>query len=227
MIIWSLVMMVFLTGCAAVPQGRNGANKQLLLRDIERAAMQNELYRAEQLTKAALKKYPHDEEFEKIMAQLLDHEIAREKSIFGQSKPPEDLEAKQKSSEAQIWLDRAETLLSLRQYDQALLAAEKVFLYAPDNIKASHLVDKIKDRAYQEGKSDTLYLKKMAEDEIRERIEKYREQAEQWIQQGRWGAAKLTVEKILLLVPEDQEALQLYDEIRTQTENQFEKRKAL
>ena len=50
--------------------------------------------------------------------------------------------------------------------------------------------------------------------EVEQRVREYHKQAQIWLNQGRTGAARLAVEKILLLSPEDKDALELYEKIR-------------
>lgn len=209
-----LILVIAFMGCQALsykamtPKGRGE-------QEARRMLQAGELYRARQMTTKILEKDPANDSAQRLMAQILDREIAREKEAF-EPEAIEEYTGKEKADAARVWLDRSKTLLSIRQYEEAVLAAEKVFLYDPDNSEASRLMDEIKEKAYQEGKSDLLFLKRTTEDEIRGRVENYRKQARLWVQAGKWGAAKLAVEKILFLVPEDREALALYEKIRAQ-----------
>ncbi|MBI3306623.1 MAG: hypothetical protein HYZ84_02285 [Candidatus Omnitrophica bacterium] len=205
------LLVMALMGCQVLSHSEV---KSQNVQDARRAFEAGELYEARRITKSVLEKKPGDETAQKLMAQIIDQEIAREKEAF-EPKAIEEFTKNEKLDEAKIWLDRSKTLLSIRQYGEALLAAEKVFLYDPENSEASRLIDEIKQKAHREGKSDLLFLKHNAEDEIRGRVETYRKQARQWVADGKWGAARLAVEKILLLVPEDKEALRLYEQIRT------------
>jgi len=120
--------------------------------------------------------------------------------------------------EIKTWLERSETLFQSKQYDLALFAAEKVFLYDSTHAKASQMIDKIKRQALKEGKADILFLNQMYEEEISDRLTRYRDQAQAFFQEGQLGRAKYTVEKILLLEPDDPKALRLYQEILSNDE---------
>lgn len=209
-----ITLVLALIGCQALSHNEakpvTGAEPE-----ARRMFAAGELYQARQLTRKILEKNPSNKSAQKLMAQIIDREIAREKEAF-EPKAAEEFTYKEKADEARVWLDRSKTLFSIGRYEEAILAAEKVFLYDPDNLEASRLMDEVREKARREGKSDLLFLKRSAEDEIRERLETYRKQAKRWIREGKWGMAKLTVEKILLLVPEDREALGLYEKIRAQ-----------
>ena len=76
------------------------------------------------------------------------------------------------------------------------------------------MIDEIKRSAIREGKQESIILKKMHQEEIGIRIKTYTEQAQKWLAAGQVGAARLAVEKILLLDPENPTALKMYDEIK-------------
>ena len=84
------------------------------------------------------------------------------------------------------------------------------------------MIDEINQRAVKEGKKGSLIRNRVVESEIQDRIQQYRTQAKQWIRSGQWGAARLAVEKILLLMPEDKEGLGLQGQIRQHNKSQSE-----
>lgn len=201
--------------------------KERLLLAAREALASEEYYRARMLTRQVLEMEPGDEMAEKLMAQILDEEIARQKEAF-ENKAPEELIPEERAQQVKTWVERAEAFYAHNQYEQALLAAEKVFLYDSDNQQASRLIDQIRQAALRDGKGEVLILKQMAQDEIRDRVGRYRTQAKAWMQAGQWGAARLAVEKILLLSPQDPEALKLYEQIKAHRKlNQRETGKAL
>ena len=216
---WVIVAML-VSGCAVRAdrlggnEYENAKNPQAFLREAEQALEAGEYYRARKMTAAYLKNNPTDGDAQILMAQILDREISSQKELL-ESEAKEELTPDERSSVIRTWIERARALLNLRQYDQAVLAAEKVFLYDAENGEASRLIDEIKAQAYREGKKDGVALSEMRREEIQLRIKQYRLQAEQWIEKGQWGAARLTVEKILLLQPEDQTALRLLKEIKS------------
>ena len=213
-ILFLFLPLSMMTGCANnTPTVSLTDPKSNLLDQARRSLEEGKFFDARQMVETVLKKHPHDAEAERLMSEIMDQEIARQKMVF-EADTVEDLTSDEKVEAVKTWLERGESFLNLRQYDEALLAAEKVFLYDPQNIKASQMIDRIKQQAYREGKADGLILNQMVEGEIQERISRYRQQAKDWIQIGRWGAARLAVEKILLLMPEDPEALKLYEKIK-------------
>ena len=204
---------ITLTGCSVFGH-RSGLQEPASLAEAREMAEAGELYEAKKFTTKFIQQHPTDSEAQELMAQILDKEISRQKEIF-ETKPIEEFTSQEKSNEIQTWLERAQALLQLKQYDQALLAAEKVFQYDAENAKASRLIDDIRAHAYKEGKKDSLVVSQMVHGEIEERVEQYRKQAEDWIEKGQWGAARLAVEKILLLEPEDRDALKLQEKIQS------------
>ena len=95
------------------------------------------------------------------------------------------------------------------EYDEALEAAEKVFSFQPENAEASRLVDQIRQAATKDGRAEVLVRNKIAKDENEERVRIYLTQARKALQEGRVGTARLTLDKILLLDPENEEALKM------------------
>ena len=172
-----------------------------------------ELYRARKMTRQYLERKPKDPEAQKLMAEIIDREIVRHKELFDK-KVMEELSEDEISGEARTWLERAKALMEVHQYDEALLAAEKVFQFDPDSGEASSLIDEIRQKALKEGKQELLVKRQIMQKEIKDRIGQYHEDAAQAIIEGRWGEAKLTVEKILLLEPEDKDALKMQEQIQ-------------
>jgi tetratricopeptide (TPR) repeat protein len=213
----SILLTMMMTSCVAQnPKPVDPVMTQDQVIQIERAREHletGEYHRAQQIVKRILENQPNDAQAQKLMAEIIDRELQRQQEAF-QVKPSEELSKTEKEDAVKTWLERAQALLDIRQYDQALLAAEKVFLYDAENLQASQLIDRIKKKAYEERKGDSLVLKQMYQGEIQTRISAYKDQAKTWIESGKWGAARLAVEKILLLEPEDREALRLYDKIK-------------
>lgn len=197
------------------------AKQQELLGQARNALAGGDVTEARRLTQQVLAKEKNAEQAQQVMAQILDQEIARQKEMV-ETTAIEEYTPNEKDDLAKTWLERSKSYLSFKQYDEALLAAEKVFLYDPTNTQASKLVDEIKKRAYDEGKGDSLILKQMYQTEIRGRIRRYHRQAKQYIKNGQWGAARITVEKTLLLAPDDPEALKLYQQIKDHNKAQVQ-----
>ncbi len=222
-----LLLVVVISGCHALShQTISPKSKEAMMNQARELLVEERFYEAREVMAGVLDRNSGDPGAEKLMAEILDREIAWQKEAF-EVKAVEELAPDEKKNEAKTWLERAKMLMLSRQYDEAMLAAEKVFLYEPESADASGLIDQIKENALREGKGDQLFLKGLAEEEIDERIKRYRLQARQWMQTGQWGAARLAVEKIILLRPEDKEALRLYDTIQRRKLNRHETGKTL
>lgn len=213
-----MLIAMMLTGCAtspktfSVPEDRSAALKQ-----ANRYYDSHEYYYARLSTEAMIEKNPADREAQDLMARVLDKEIERQKShLIPQA--VEEMDGDERNEQVKTWLERSKALFVKKQYDFALFAAEKVFLYDGENPEASELIDKIKAQALKEGKADALFLNKMYEEEIADRLTKYRKQAEGLAGEGYYGQARFTLEKILLLEPDDPKALKLYQTILEQQE---------
>lgn len=176
-----------------------------------------EYYDARQYAQEALDNNPQDPKAVKLMAEILDKEIERQREhLLPQA--IEEMDSGERQSEIKTWLERSRALFAQNQYDLALFAAEKVFLYDGGNNAASELIDQIKAKALKEGKAETLFIHKMYKEEIADRMREYRQQAEGLAAKGQFGQAKFMVEKVLLLEPEDPQALALYQKILTHEE---------
>jgi len=202
-----------LVGCKALTHGSGPMESSLLLHRANDHLEAGEYFEARKWAKKALTQEPEDAEAQKLMAKILEQEISRHKSIFD-GKALEEFSSEENQMEIRTWLERSESRLAVRQYDQALLAAEKVFLYDSDNLQASMLIDKIRAQAYRDGKREGLILDEMRRDEISERVARYRRQAREGIEKGQWGYASLAVNKIRILSPEDPVALALEKQIK-------------
>ena len=176
-----------------------------------------EYYNARRSAQQVLEKDPQNPEASQLMADILDKEIERQREhLLPQA--IEEMSGDDKQDEIKTWLERSRTLFAANQYDLALFAAEKVFLYEPDNTAASDLIDEIKGKALKEGKADTLFIHKMYKEEIAERLDKYRSQAEDLAMHGQFGQAQFTAEKVLMLEPEDPKALAVLQKILSHKE---------
>ena len=208
-----MIMTGFLAGCAT------GSRSALVSSDREAALSQaqkfysnHEYYNARCAVQKVLKEEPQNPQASKIMADILDKEIERQKEhLLPQAS--DEMNTDDKQDQVKTWLERSRALFDANQYDLALFAAEKVFLYDAENNAASELIDQIKAKALKEGKADTLFIHKMYKNEIADRLEQYRTQAQDLASQGQLGQAQFTAEKILMLEPEDPKALSILQKI--------------
>jgi len=186
--------------------------KEKPLEKAEKYYEAHEYYNARRSTQEALNQDPENSEAKKLMGNILDREIERQKEqVLPQA--VEEMPNQEKRDEVKTWLERSETLFAANQYDLALFTAEKVFLYDAENSAASELIDRIKGKAIKEGKADTLFIHKMYKEEIADRLEQYRSQAEEFAAHGQFGQAKFTAEKVLMLEPEDPKALAIFQKV--------------
>lgn len=187
--------------------------------DEARLAYENgEYYKARVQVQAILSKDPENTAAQQLMGDVLEKEIERQKESLLATTSRDAKQGEEEISinetEVKNWLDRSKTLLHQNQFDLALFAAEKVFIYDANNHEASLLIDDIKDAAVKNGKSETLFLSKMYQDEIKERVTAYRSEAQEFMNQNKHEQAKFTVQKILLLEPEDPEALKMFRDLQ-------------
>lgn len=207
-----------LLGCSAASQTLSLSSSQNpLMEEAEELFRAGQWYQARKAAEAVLVEQPENADAQRLMAEILEKEIVQHKEI-AEPMALEELSRDETHLEIKTWLERSEALRGLGQYDEALLAAEKVFLFDPDHAQASRLIDEIREDAYRAGKKEKTLLNQVAHEEIRDRVQNYRLQAKQGVEEGRWGAARLAVEKALLLEPEDPEALALYKKIQANKE---------
>jgi len=220
-----MVMIItgLLAGCATGQDSFVISNdRDTALSQAETFYNNHEYYSARRSAQQILEKNPQDPQASKLMAEILDKEIERQKeNLLPQA--IEEMSSDSKQDEIKTWLERGRALFEANQYDLALFAAEKVFLYDADNIAASELIDQIKSKALREGKAETLFIHKMYEEEISDRLEQYRSQAEDLAAQGQFGRARFTAEKVLMLEPEDPKALSILQNILSQQEKKRSK----
>ncbi len=207
-----MMVMILIGGCKSAAQRDTKSDTIMNLAEAKGLMESGEFYRARKLTGSVLDREPHNAEAQVLMAQILDLEVVKEKEIFSKL-PAEDLNQKEKTAKAEAWLERAKTLLSLGEYDEALEAAETVFLYDPDSSRASRLIDQIQKEGWDSGKREHQLLSQMSREEIAARRSDYRETAERGYENGQYGEALLALEKLLILDPQDESAQRLKGEI--------------
>ena len=182
------------------------------LQKAQNYADQGEYYRARKTANLVLEKNPDDPEAKKLIATVINEEVAQNKELF-ETHVPEEFSHDEQSAEVRALLERSRSLLEMGEYDEALSAAEKIFSYEPENAEASRLIDDIRKTALKDGKAEMLVRNKIAKDENSERVGIYLTEARKSIQTGRVGAARLALDKILLLQPENEEALKMRSQL--------------
>lgn len=209
---------MILTGCQTTGENsKANYSEEFLIDETGEALNEGRYYQAKKLTREFLEDHPENEQAQALMAKILEQEIAAQKEVF-QSRIPEELSDSDKDDQIRTWLERASSLLRQKQYSQAMAAAEEVFTLDPENVKASKLVDAIRTEALNGQVGDKKFLKEMREDELSVRAERYKRDAEAFLAKGQFGAAELSIKKVLLIFPEDKEANQIYQRIQIQEE---------
>ena len=207
----TLLLLALASGCSTPRPPRPLAYEEKMKR-AGVALKEDRIFEARSWVTQALGERPKSQRAQDLMARVIDREIAREKTL-DLGKSPEELTDGEKKLQIKTWLERSQGFLEVNELDQALLAAEQIFQLDPDNLEASRQVDQIKQKARHLGKREDQFLQDLYEDEVQNRIERYQAQAEEWIQENRLGAARLAVEKILILEPGNKEAKRLAAEL--------------
>ncbi len=210
-----LFLTAMFSGVASVTQAKTIDTDLPSLLEHARQLLENdELYESKRIVEEAMKKYPQHEGVQELMAEIIEKEIALYMEVE-ENKVVEEYSDEEMRAAVKTWLERANGLLDVGQFHQALLAAEKVFQYGADNIEATRVIDEIKKKAYKAGKGESLILKRMYDNEVQVRTDTYVEQARNWMREGRRGSARLALEKILLLDPTHSEAVKMYKELKS------------
>lgn len=188
---------------------------------IERASqalIQGDLRTAREQMEGYLAQNPGELKAQVLMAKIIQAEVARDEK--NKRKAVEEMNPEELNNEVRTWLERGRTLLSAKQYEQAMWAVEKVFIYDPGNLEASFLIDDIRKNAKVKIGEDDFADLRVIQREIQDRVNRYRQEAGQAIAAHQWGKARLTVQKILLLVPEDPQALNWQSQIESQQKSE-------
>lgn len=202
-------------GCKTLSQQPALPAQSAFLAQVESHLQSGELYTARKLTENYLKAHPNDEAALKVMAEIINQETAREKALL-EGKAEEEYGDEEKKIQVKNWLERSRSFMLNGNYQEAIEAAEMVFRFDPDSEEASSLIDDIRKRALKEGKHELVIRGEMNRTESALRIKRYLEQTETYMNAGQWGMARLTIQKLLLLDPENKQGLRLMDEIQDQ-----------
>ena len=195
---------LFLVSCSA-GRTQTPLSYEAKLAHAELALRGQKIFEARKWATQALEMQPGSLEAQKVMAKVLDREVMQEKAL-SKNRWPEELTSEERRLQAKTWLERAQSFLAVNEFDEAYLAAEKIFEFDPDNFEASHLLDQIKEKAQKQGAKESLFLRDFYQEEMNSRVERYAHEAKAWLQEGRWGMAQLAIEKILLLDPKNRQA---------------------
>lgn len=215
----ALLTLVTLASCSATKSSLAPvAGSYSHIEQARLALAEEDLYEAKRATRKALEEDPQDLEAEELMAEVINQEISRQLTT-SENKIPEEYNDRERADAIKTWLERASSFLEMKRYEEAMISAEKVFLFDASNPQASRLIDKIRNEALKEGKGEVVVLQRMYQREIKSRIDRYLAEAKEALSINRIGTAKLSLEKVLLLEPENKEALKLY---KTLTDTRLE-----
>jgi hypothetical protein len=178
------------------------------LAKAEAAFEKERLFEARKWAGEVLADHPGNLQGQRLMAKIIEKETLAEKSVPGEALP-EELGAEEKALAVKTWLERSQGFLQVNRLEEALQAAEQVFLLDPGNLEASRLVDEIKNRSREQGKEDSAFLQSLYQEEVERRIMRYTEEAQTSLDSRRFASARLAIEKILLLDPENREGERL------------------
>lgn len=208
-----ILMTCLMAGCQSTPQKVVSVSTPTTLLNARKAFASGELYAAKRQTELFLKDNPSSVEGQKLMGQILDEELTQHKDAF-KKEAEEEFSQDRKKAEIKTLLERSRSLLEMGEYDAAAEAAESVFGYEAQNTEASRLLDQIKQRAWVSGKREIQDGQEIVKAEVDDRAVSYRRQAQGYAEDGQWGAAQMSIQKLLLLYPEDKEGLKLLEQIK-------------
>jgi len=179
---------------------------------------QSEFYKAGQ-TAARLQEYfPEDPQIRELVTTVEVRQAERYRALRGSLTGETEMSAREKKDAIQTLNERAEEYLSAGKYAEAAETAQEVFNYDPGNSRASKTIDKITGAQGKEAEREGGLLREMYRDEMTERMEVYRREARRAIDARRYGQARFSLEKMLLLEPNDPEANRLYSMVLNQLE---------
>ena len=213
----TLVVLLTIASCNA-KQTPGQLSYEDKLKRGEAALRGGKILEAGKWAQEALTIKPEHLEAQKLMAKVYDRQIAETKTL-SRAKVPEELKSNEKSLQVKTLLERSRTLLDMNLLKEANDTAEEALQLDPDHLEASRLLDAIKEKAQKQGREESLFLQNLYDEEVASRVERYTQQAQQSVKEKRWGAARLTVEKILLLDPRNSAAKKLLSEIEKHDED--------
>ena len=129
----------------------------------------------------------------------------------------EDLNSDERRDMVSQLLLEGDQYLGEKNYNLANASYESVFLLEPNHPEASKRIDGLKKHMLGEGRSETELVTRVYDEEIEERALGYLNQAKQLIAQQKWGQARFTLQKLLLIQPLHKEGRKLYESVNQKT----------
>ncbi|MBI4372992.1 MAG: hypothetical protein HY585_04625 [Candidatus Omnitrophica bacterium] len=132
----------------------------------------------------------------------------------------EELNLEEKQNVADQLLVEGDRLAEAKNYDLANATYESIFLLDPHHVAASKRIDRLKKQMKQEGRSETELVTRVYDAEIDMRVSQYLTEAKELMAAQKWGKARFTLQKLLLINPLNEEGRQLYAEVNQEFERQ-------
>lgn len=212
-----LLMIVSLEAASSADQG----SYKTKMKRAKAAFKQGDVFEAQGWAQEALQMKPGDLEAQGLMAKIFDRQIEQDIILSQKDTTPEELPSDDKKLKVKTLLERSNTLFEMNLLKEANDTAEEALQLDPDNLEASRLLDAVKARAQKQGREESLFLQELYEEETHSRIDNYNEQAETWMAQGKWGAARIALEKVLMLDPKNEKAKKLLNEAEKQGDDNW------
>ena len=132
-----------------------------------------------------------------------------------QVKVLEELSSEEKREMTRTFLEEGDRYFQEKDYDQANAAYERIFVLDPNNLEASKRIDRLKKQMLAEGRSETSLVAHVYDAEIEARSHYYLKKAKELAGEKKWGQARFTLEKLLLINPLHEEAQKLYKDLKS------------
>ena len=132
----------------------------------------------------------------------------------------EDLSADEKKAMIEQLFLEGDGYFEQKNYNLANASYESIFLLEPNNLEASKRIDRLKNHMLKEGRSETELVTRVYDSEIEERAHQYLERAKQLMAEQKWGQARFTLQKLILISPLHPEANKLYEELNKKLQHE-------
>ncbi len=186
----------------------NESQKKDQMNEVRKLLNEGQFYKAGQMAAKIQKQFPQDPQAVDLLKEIDTRREMRHKQIL--SDPTEELTDTERQDAIKTGEERAKGFLRSRHYGEAADSAQEIFRYDPNNRTASKILDQVSQASHKEAQHEEALLRHVYRDELTERLETYRQEAHQFMDQEQWGRARFAVEKMLILAPSDSEAKRLY-----------------
>jgi|GEM_PF-1582364 len=161
---------------------------------------------------------PHEKRAVRFLAHLAiqDSQLGEKEDSFLQT-VEEDLARRTRANQDNIlkfYLRRAEYFLQARRYEEAIADLEQIFVIDPGNLKASGVMDGARKSFIKEVKARSKEEKKQAGNPLQDLFNVSLETARQLVRENRFVEAKILLNRIALLDPENKEVRKLMQKMQ-------------